>query len=194
MDEKDEGWDLSDLEKEIDSAVETLLVKKGDKTNPVSQSQEAHTPVEEPSIPERPSPSTPRSGRGANRRGTRSRLVRVHPSPPSPRSARPCGVRRSGLASGRESSSPCSHRWHRSRTPHGLPRSTWPYSRRRGIRRRRDVRRSPVCSCSAPRDRSFAATSGAIRTSYPTPLEASREKARDLLASLEAQELGSVRQ
>ena len=53
---KDGGWDLSDLEKEIDSAVETLLVKKGDKANPVTQSQKKHPSVEETSIPERPVP------------------------------------------------------------------------------------------------------------------------------------------
>jgi chemotaxis protein histidine kinase CheA len=36
---KDGGWDLSDLEHEIDSAVDTLLVKKGEKANPGTQPQ-----------------------------------------------------------------------------------------------------------------------------------------------------------
>jgi chemotaxis protein histidine kinase CheA len=58
MKEKDGGWDLSDLEKEIDSAVETLLVNKGEKANSVTQPQKTNPPVEEAHIAEQPSPST----------------------------------------------------------------------------------------------------------------------------------------
>jgi hypothetical protein len=57
MNAKDGGWDLSDLEKEIDSAVETLLVKKGDQANPVAQPQKTHPSVEEVGISKSPSPS-----------------------------------------------------------------------------------------------------------------------------------------
>jgi hypothetical protein len=39
MDGKDGGWNLSDLEKEIDSAVDSLLVKKGDQTKPAASPQ-----------------------------------------------------------------------------------------------------------------------------------------------------------
>jgi hypothetical protein len=68
MNGKDGGWDLSDLEKEIDSAVETLLVKKGEKDNPVAQPQKTHPPGEKTGVTEKPSPS---------------------PSPPSPPHATP---------------------------------------------------------------------------------------------------------
>jgi hypothetical protein len=59
MNGKDGGWDLSDLEKEIDSAVETLLVQKGEKANPGTQPQKTHPPAEKDGIAERPSPSLP---------------------------------------------------------------------------------------------------------------------------------------
>jgi hypothetical protein len=59
MNGKDGGWDLSDLEKEIDSAVETLLVKKGEKSNPVTQPQKTRPPVEEAGIAEQPSLPAP---------------------------------------------------------------------------------------------------------------------------------------
>jgi len=39
MNGKDGGWDLSDLEKEIDSAVDTILVEKGSQPSPVIQPQ-----------------------------------------------------------------------------------------------------------------------------------------------------------
>lgn len=59
---KDGGWDLSDLEHEIDSAVDTLLVEKGEKANSVSQPQETHSSNnKEAGIPERPFPSPPPS-------------------------------------------------------------------------------------------------------------------------------------
>jgi len=59
MNGKDGGWDLSDLEKEIDSAVETLLVKKGEKSDPVTQPQKTRPPVEEAGIAEQPSLPAP---------------------------------------------------------------------------------------------------------------------------------------
>jgi hypothetical protein len=59
MNGKDDGLHLSDLEKEIDSAVDNLLVQKKDRTNPVpprqSQSPAHLTPPEGADIANRPS-------------------------------------------------------------------------------------------------------------------------------------------
>jgi hypothetical protein len=59
MNGKDGGWDLSDLEKEIDSTVDTLLVKKGDKTKAVTQTKNAQPPVDEAGMADQPSPVSP---------------------------------------------------------------------------------------------------------------------------------------
>jgi hypothetical protein len=56
MNGKDGGWDLSDLEKEIDSTVDNLLVKKGDKTKAVTQTKNAQPPLEEAGMADQPSP------------------------------------------------------------------------------------------------------------------------------------------
>jgi len=59
MNGKDEGWDLSDLEKEIDSTVDTLLVEEKQKaTNPVSPPQQAHPPINKAVVSEQ-QPSSP---------------------------------------------------------------------------------------------------------------------------------------
>ena len=62
MSEKDGGWDLSDLEKEIDSTVDNLLVKKKGQTStaipPQAQPPANHLPFESAGIAERLSPSS----------------------------------------------------------------------------------------------------------------------------------------
>jgi hypothetical protein len=50
MDRKDGGGDISDLEKEIDSAVDTLLVEKEAHSNPIPSSPKTFSPVQEASI------------------------------------------------------------------------------------------------------------------------------------------------
>jgi hypothetical protein len=65
MNEKDGSWDLSDLQKEIDSAVDNLLVKKKEQTNPVTtplttpqaQPPKNHLPAEGAGAADRPAPS-----------------------------------------------------------------------------------------------------------------------------------------
>jgi len=59
MNRKDGGGDLSDLEKEIDSAVDTLLVNEKERKNPVPQPKKTLSPVQEAHIPAQPSPPTP---------------------------------------------------------------------------------------------------------------------------------------
>jgi hypothetical protein len=60
MTEKDSGGDLSDLEKEIDSAVDNLLIAKDERSNPVkqlpTQSSKASSTVQGAASAERPSP------------------------------------------------------------------------------------------------------------------------------------------
>lgn len=59
MDEKDEGWDLSDLEQEIDSTVDTLLVEEKHKaTNPVSPPQQAQPAITK-AVVSKQQPSSP---------------------------------------------------------------------------------------------------------------------------------------
>lgn len=62
MNGKDGGWDLSDLEKDIDSAVDTLLVEEKGRSspaNPATPPQETRSPVNEAGIPDRPSSPPP---------------------------------------------------------------------------------------------------------------------------------------
>ncbi|OGP86595.1 MAG: hypothetical protein A2Z08_12170 [Deltaproteobacteria bacterium RBG_16_54_11] len=59
MNRKDGGGDLSDLEKEIDSAVDTLLVNEKDRTNPIPQPKTTLSPIQEPHITAKPSPPPP---------------------------------------------------------------------------------------------------------------------------------------
>ena len=54
MNEKDGEWDLSDLEKEIDSTVDTLLVNKTEQANQVTPTQKTHSPAQETDITDRP--------------------------------------------------------------------------------------------------------------------------------------------
>jgi len=59
MNGKDGGWDLSDLEKEIDSAVDTLLVEEKGRSSPATQPQKIRSPVNEAGITDRPSSPPP---------------------------------------------------------------------------------------------------------------------------------------
>jgi len=59
MNGKDGGWDLSDLEKEIDSTVDTLLVEEKKRSNSVTQPQKTRSPVKEAGITDRPSSPPP---------------------------------------------------------------------------------------------------------------------------------------
>lgn len=56
MNGKDGGWDLSDLEKEVDSVVETLLVEKGNRKNPATSSTPPQPSIEEPQREKTPTP------------------------------------------------------------------------------------------------------------------------------------------
>jgi len=58
MNGKNGGWDLSDLEKEIDSTVDSLLVEKKSRSTPASHPQETRSPAKEAPITNSPpSPS-----------------------------------------------------------------------------------------------------------------------------------------
>ena len=59
MNGKDGGWDLSDLEKEIDSTVDTLLVEEKKQSNPVTQPPKTRSPLNEAGLTDRPSSPTP---------------------------------------------------------------------------------------------------------------------------------------
>lgn len=54
MNGKDGGWDLSDLEKEIDSTVDSLLVEEKSQAAPASQPQKTRSPAKEDVISDRP--------------------------------------------------------------------------------------------------------------------------------------------
>jgi hypothetical protein len=54
MNKKDGGGDLSDLEKEIDSTVDTLLVEKKARSNPVPSPKKNLSPVQEAHITDKP--------------------------------------------------------------------------------------------------------------------------------------------
>jgi hypothetical protein len=55
MDRKDGGGEQSDLEREIDSAVDTLLVEKKARSNPTPSSSKNLSPVQESTIADKPS-------------------------------------------------------------------------------------------------------------------------------------------
>src|SRR4030043_360712 len=55
MDRKDGGGEQSDLEREIDSAVDTLLVEKKVRANPIPSSPKNLSPVQESTIADKPS-------------------------------------------------------------------------------------------------------------------------------------------
>lgn len=59
MNKKDGGWDLSDLEKEIDSAVDTLLVEKKAHSNPTPSPPKTLSPVQEATRTDKPSSLPP---------------------------------------------------------------------------------------------------------------------------------------
>lgn len=71
MGENDDGWDLSDLEKEIDSAIDSILVDKKSQANPVTQPKEIHSFAQEMGATDsyRPPPaaSPPQGGRFISR-------------------------------------------------------------------------------------------------------------------------------
>jgi len=60
MDRKDGGGEVSDLEREIDSAVDTLLVEKKAHANPISSPPKTLTPVQESTTADNVAPPLPR--------------------------------------------------------------------------------------------------------------------------------------
>ncbi len=56
MDKKDGGGDIFDLDKAIDSAVDTLLVEKKARTNPIPSSPKTLSPVQESTVTDKPLP------------------------------------------------------------------------------------------------------------------------------------------
>jgi hypothetical protein len=60
MDRKDGGGDVSDLEREIDSAVDSLLVEKKAHANPRPTSPKTLTPVQESTLADKGPPPPPR--------------------------------------------------------------------------------------------------------------------------------------
>ncbi len=80
MNDKDNSWDLSDLERDIEAAVDTLFVEKEGQANPVTQPKGVHAPYKEVRAANRdyPSPTAPPTQeRGLASRALQEKLEEV---------------------------------------------------------------------------------------------------------------------